>query len=663
MAQDNNPAARRVAGVVLDDLAPGQFAAVTTPSTLVAVIAGAGSGKTRVLTRRIAHRIATGSAEARHTLALTFTREAAGELRRRLRHAGVREHVEAGTFHAVALALLRQRWADLDRRAPTIVDDRDRLLREVVAGIPLTTFGAEVDWSAARGIPPDGYVRAARAAGRRGAVEPARIAAALDAYATLKRRRGVVDFDDLLAMCVAELARDAAWADAIRYRYRHALVDEAQDLNPVQQRLLELLVGARADLFLVGDPAQAIYGFNGSDPGLLLDVAARFPGIEVINLPVNHRCTAPIVAAGVAVLDAGGQRRDMTSARGDGPAVRIVGADDEDAEAGAVATIVRAADPRAVRSGAVAVLARTNAQLPRLAAALDAAGIPIRRVRHPAGSPLGLAIRAATTQPSASRLRAWANDALDADTEPNAVVERRVAAAVLEFLRDQPYGDGAALRSWLATTNPFADPNDGSGVELLTFHAAKGREWPVVVVTGVETGLVPHRAASTNAAREEEARLLHVAVTRAADQLVITWAARRGGYQRQPSPLIAQIDTTDTPPAPPPPELRTASPARDLAHDALVEWRHRAALAAGILPDELCADADLRAIAAARPTTADELAAATSLGLLTASRLLPGITEALQLSFDSDPIGPQSKDRTPHSSALTANRSPRRASS
>jgi ATP-dependent DNA helicase UvrD/PcrA len=638
-----------VLDVVLDDLAPDQLAAVTTPSTLVAVIAGAGSGKTRVLTRRIAHRIATGSAEARHTLALTFTREAAGELRRRLRQAGVREHVEAGTFHAVALSLLRQRWADLDRSAPTVVGDRHRLLTEVAAGIPVAALGAEADWSAARGIPPDRYARAARAAGRRGAIDPARVASALDAYATLKRRRGVVDFDDLLGMCTAELGRDAAWTDAVRYRYRHVLVDEAQDLNPVQQRLLELVVGDRADLFLVGDPAQAIYGFNGSDPGLLLDVAARFAGIEVIGLPVNHRCTAPIVAAGVAVLAAGDRPREGTSARGDGPAVRIVGLDDEEAEAARVAAIVRGVDPRDVRSGGVAVLARTNAQLPRLAAALEAARVPIRRVGQPAASPLGVAIRTATAQPSASRLRAWAHDVFDADRatdpDPGVVAERRVAAAVLEFLRDQPYGDGAALRSWLATADVLAEPGASGGIELLTFHAAKGREWPVVVVTGVETGLVPHRSAGTNAARQEEARLLHVAVTRAADELVITWAARRGGYRRRPSPLIAGIDTTGRAPVAPPVDLLSPVP-RDAAHDALVDWRRRAAVAAGILPDELCAEADLRAIAAARPTTPDELAAATSLGLLTATRLLPGIRDALDLSFDSAPIGRESKDRS-----------------
>jgi DNA helicase-2/ATP-dependent DNA helicase PcrA len=623
---------RRGAAATLADLSPGQLAAVTTPSTLVAVIAGAGSGKTRVLTRRIAHRVAAGTADARHTLALTFTREAAGELRRRLRRSGVREHVEAGTFHAVALGLLRQRWADLDRRPPTVLSDRDRLLAEVAGGIPVATLGAEADWSAARGVTPEGYGRAARAAGRRGAMAPERVAAALAAYATLKRRRGVVDFDDLLAMCAAELATDAAWADGVRFRYRHLLVDEAQDLNPVQQRLLQLLDGGRSDLFLVGDPAQAIYGFNGADPGLLLDVADRLPGIEVIALPVNHRCTRQIVAAGVAVLRAGGHDRPASSARGDGAPIEVLAADDEDDEAALVVRVLRSLDPHDVRAGRVAVLARTNGQLARLSKALAADGIPVRRDELASGTPLAAAVRAATTLGSASRMRGWAHDVLDAGESGDAETvgaERRVASALLEFLREQPFGDGATLRSWLATSRPFAAAEQAAGVELLSFHAAKGREWPSVIVTGVETGLVPHRTATTGAARDEEARLLHVAVTRPADRLVITWARRRGGYRRQPSPLIAGVDTSSPPIVAPPTVLRHEPAPVDPAVGALVAWRDRAAIAAGLLPGELCSDADLAAIADARPTTADELAAVTGLGPLTASRLLPGIRAAL----------------------------------
>jgi DNA helicase-2/ATP-dependent DNA helicase PcrA len=622
------------AGTATAGLTPDQIAAVTTPSTLVAVIAGAGSGKTRVLTRRILHRIERGTADARHTLALTFTREAAGELRRRVRRSGVRDHVEAGTFHSVALALLRQRWLDLDRRPPVIVNDRDRLLAQVADGVPVSALAAEVEWAAARGVTPAAYPTAARRAGRRTAAPPNRIAGALDAYATLKRRRGVVDFDDLLTMCVAELARDAGWANGVRYRFRHLLVDEAQDLNPVQQRLVTLLDGGRGDVFLVGDPAQAIYGFNGADPELLLDVASRFPGIEVVNLPVNHRCTPQIVAAGAAVLRAAEQPRHAVSARADGPPVRVLPADDEDHEAALVAAYIRSLDPHDVRTGQVAVLARTNGQLPRLARVLAAAGIPVHREQLTAGSPLAIAARAATVAPSASRLRAWAHDILEVEPgrEPDEheVAERRVAAAVLEFLREQPLGDGAALRTWLATTRPFDDADATAGVDLLTFHAAKGREWSTVVVTGVETSLVPHRSATTNAARAEEGRLLHVAVTRPADRLVITWAGRRGGYRRLPSPLIAGIDTADVTAAPPPPELRTAPAERDHTLDALRAWRDDAARAAGILPTELCSDRDLQAIARGRPATADDLAAVTSFGALTAARLLPGVLAALE---------------------------------
>ena len=196
-------------GVELD---PAQNAAVTTPSSLVAVIAGAGSGKTRVLTSRIAHRISIGTADPQHTLALTFTREAAGELRRRLRRTGVRDHVEAGTFHSVALGLLRQRWADTSQPAPTVLADPDRLLAEVARGIPLATLSTERNWAAARGIAPDRYVNAAREAGRR-SLSSDRVAEALDAYEDLKRRRGVVDFDDLLAILAREMAGDGAWCE------------------------------------------------------------------------------------------------------------------------------------------------------------------------------------------------------------------------------------------------------------------------------------------------------------------------------------------------------------------------------------------------------------------------------------------------------------------
>ena len=625
---------------LIADLDADQRAAVTTESQLVAVIAGAGSGKTRVLTRRIAYRIAIGSADARHTLALTFTREAAGEMRRRLHRLGLRDHVEAGTFHSVMLGILKQRWADTERRPLTVVSDRRRLLGDSIeAGDrrQLTAFLAEIDWASARGIDAGTYPSAARRAQRRPTPGIDRCAEAYTAFQTLKRRRGVIDFDDVLAHTIRDLRRDDEFADTVRWRFRHLLVDEAQDLNPLQHALVDLLRAGRDDVFLVGDPSQAVYGFNGADPSLLVDVETRFPGVEIIRLPVNHRSTPQVVAAGVHVLATSGQPSGLVSNRADGPLVEQLVADDELDEANRAAKFVLRCDPNLVRTGEIAVLARTNAQLPGFAEALERVGVAVRRSATASGSPLQVAVRQAAALGSASRLRGWAHDILDApgapadpagspgsieDVEP----ERRVAAAALDFLREQPLGDGATFRAWVATTNPFDDAST-DGVDVLTFHGAKGREWHTVIVTGVESGLVPHKSATTAEARAEEARLLYVALTRATDRLLVSRASRRGGYARTVSPFVDDIDLDDAPAAPPPRRVRART---DPLIESLRAWRDDAARRADILPVQLCSDRDLKAIAAARPTTVDELVEATSFGLMTAEKLAPQIVEIVR---------------------------------
>ncbi len=634
------------ADALIADLDADQRAAVTTDGRLVAVIAGAGSGKTRVLTRRIAYRVATETADPRHTLALTFTREAAGEMRKRLHRLGQREHVEAGTFHSVMLGVLKQRWTDTDRRPLTVVNDRWRLVGDTIdAGDrrSLAAYLAEIDWASARGITSDGYAAAARRDQRHPAPGVDRCGAVYADYETLKRRRGVIDFDDVLSHTIRELRRDDDFADTVRWRFRHVLVDEAQDLNPLQHSLVDLLRAGRDDLFLVGDPSQAIYGFNGADPTLLVDVETRFPGVEIIRLPVNHRCTPQIVAAGVHVLTATGQPSPLVSNRADGRAVeRVAGADDLD-EARRIAQFVARCDPNVVRSGEVAVLARTNAQLTPIAAELVAAGIPVRRNATAGGTPLRAAVRQAAALGSASRLRGWAHDVLDAppptpasptsatrtgsrrrvepepDAEPDA--ERRVAATLLDFLREQPLADGAAFRSWVATTNPFDDAST-DGVDLLSFHAAKGREWHTVVASGVESSLVPHKSAGTVQAKAEEGRLLYVAFTRATDRLLVTHAGRRGGYARGASPFIADLDLEPAPPAPPPARIRAKV---DPLVGALEQWRAESARRLDVLPTQLCSDRDLRSIARERPVTVEQLAAITSFGSITAERLAPQI--------------------------------------
>ncbi|WP_162942307.1 UvrD-helicase domain-containing protein [Desertimonas flava] len=628
---------------LLADLDEQQRMAVATPSTLVAVIAAAGSGKTRVLTRRIAYRIADGSADARHTLALTFTREAAGELRRRLRRSGLREPVEAGTFHSVALSVLRQRWMDSNRPPPNIVNDPDRLLGEVAEGVPLETLRAEQAWSAALGVGAAGYTGAARATGRRTGTSHERVAAALERYELLKRRRGVIDLDDLLTMLTADIESDPELASVVRWRFRHLLVDEAQDLNPAQYRLLRAVLGDSRDLFLVGDPTQSIYGFNGSDSSLLADIDRHLPGVEIVRLPSNHRCTPEIVTAGMHALRVAGQPADAVSARDGGGSVEFVVAADELDEAARVADIANRCERGLVRNGQVAILARTHHQLAALRTALERLGVPMRRDALAAGTPLAAAVRTAAVLRSASQLRAWAHDIVDlppatpgVPADAAAVAERTVAGAVLDFLHDQPLGDGAAFRSWVASTRPFARPGDADGVELLTFHAAKGREWHTVIVTGVETGLVPHRSATTVDAKGEEARLLHVAFTRASDRLVVTRALRRRGYARHDSPFVAGLEdlTRSAPAAEAPPEIvalgsgAAASPtARRIRR--LEQWRDDMARGIAMLPTQICSDGDLAAIAAAAPSTIDELVAVTGFGPATASRHFDGIRAAL----------------------------------
>lgn len=631
---------------LIADLDADQRRAVTAEPGVVAVIAGAGSGKTRVLTRRVAYRAATGTADPAHTLVLTFTREAAGELRRRLPRLGLTGRVAAGTFHSIAHGLLRQRWADRGVRPRELVPDRERLVRSVidVRGGEAEAVMTEVNWATARGITAAEYTRLATSDDRRGPADPRTVAAALDAYRAAKGERGQIDVDDLLVFEIDELAGDPTYREAVRWRYRHLLVDEAQDLNPLQQRLVDLLAppgDPTADLFLVGDPAQSIFGFNGSDPALLIDVERHFPGVEVIRLPVNHRCTPQVVAAGSAVLAAGGQPTDVVSARPDGALVEIVPTDDEQAEAAFVTRQVSRLDPGLVRSGRVAVLARTHAVLRTVAEALAGSGVPVRHTASGPGSQLAPFLRLAYRISNTDQLRHWAHDHLDeaaelAEVSPTtAAAGAAVARAVLDYLSEQPTGDGAGLRAWVSAADPFGD--DTAGVELLTFHGSKGREWHTVFLVGCETSLVPHRSATTQPAKAEEARLLYVAITRATDHLTISWARRRGGYQRKPTPYLEGFRSTAPPAVPPPPELlgaRHRAP-RELLVDRLHEWRRQAARAAALAPEAIMTDRMLIQIADRPPQSADELDRVTGVGLLTARRLWPGLQAVLDPDADA----------------------------
>ncbi|MGI9594538.1 MAG: UvrD-helicase domain-containing protein, partial [Acidimicrobiales bacterium] len=266
----------RQAERLLDGLNESQIEAVTTTGGPMVVLAGAGSGKTRVLTRRIAWRIVNGETDPNRVLTLTFTRKAAAELRERQRQLGLRDRVPAGTFHGIALTQLRQRWTERRTIPPALLDRKVRFLAQLTSqrkGVEITDVVAEIDWARARLIEPANYHNEALRAGRTPPLSGDELAALMVRYQQEKRRKRLVDFDDLLMLAIRDLRADADYAAAVRWRHRHFYVDEFQDVNPLQFALLKEWLGDRDDLFLVGDPNQAIYGWNGADPRLLEDMA------------------------------------------------------------------------------------------------------------------------------------------------------------------------------------------------------------------------------------------------------------------------------------------------------------------------------------------------------------------------------------------------------
>ena len=626
-----------MAPVDLDALLRGldtdQRAAVSCAESPLAIVAAAGSGKTTVLTRRIAYRVATDpDVAAQHVLALTFTNQAASELRRRLRHVGLRERIEAGTFHAVALRLLRQRAIDTDQRLPVVASDRFRLINEALRLVGSkadpTVVLNELDWTRARQLSPAESLTAAKRVGRRFSLEPTEFIAVADAYVTIKTRRGVVDFDDLLERCLGALNTDRQWAAGIRWRFRHLFVDESQDLNPLQHSLLEAIRDGRPDLCLVGDPRQAIFGFNGADPAIMNNVEQLYPGITIVRLTRNYRCTPQIIDAARGVLRRADQSDDSVAVPVDGVGVRVVGETDEAAENIAVGRILRDIVGSQQTWRSCAVLARTTAQLNALNTALVRAGVPTSlQGRADARREFGAALGEAYACRTHADLGAWA-ERVTSDTSVDPT-RSRVAEAADRFVAQ---GTGMTFRAWVELHSPFDDLNNAEpddAVDLLTLHAAKGREWQTVIIVGTEQGLIPHSTATSRTQRDEEARLLYVACTRAREQLILTWAAQRNGRKTQPSPLIGDIVTRNEEPVGAPPARARTRVAPDPVYAALVAWRSNAAKAAQVTPSAICSDESLRAVARVRPSTIAEIVAITDLGPVSAARIAPRMLDVL----------------------------------
>ncbi len=647
---------------LLHDLDDAQRRAVTSPARPLAILAPAGSGKTRVLTRRIAWRVESGDADASHVLALTFTRKAAGELRDRLQALGLRHGVAAGTFHGVAFAQLRSRWADEGRTPPTLLARKAQVLGSVIAGasVSVAQLAGEIEWAKARLVGPDGYAEAVSGVRRRTPASPDRIAELYGAYEDEKRRARMVDFDDLLRLCSHLLETDSTFAAAQRWRFQHLFVDEFQDVNPLQLRLLDAWRGSSYDLCVVGDPHQAIYGWNGADAGFLEGFRRLYPPSEVVALDGNYRSTPQVLEAAADVLRRGGvDDRPVRAARHDGPAVRLDRHATDRDEATAVARAIR--DRRGHRRpwSAQAVLVRTHTQVGLLTEAFRMAGIPYRvrggdtlLDRRDVRDALDMLRRSPGPLTAClPDLDALAADTAD-DTDPSGSREPDVSLLVQlahDHLRLDPGATTIGFVSWLVATLQAEGGDDRrDAVTVATFHAAKGLEWPIVHLAGLEDGLVPIAHARTHAQRAEEARLLYVAMTRAEDELRGTWAALRtfGGkpVERRLTPWLTglsdrQRDRPAEPTGPPADwrirlaeqraRLAGASPVQSPTLAALQSWREDSARAARVEPSALVDDRLLEIIAERRPSTHDELVAIPGMGALLAARVGDGLLAAL----------------------------------
>jgi len=635
---------------ILAGLNAEQYEAVTVDAPVVVIRAGAGSGKTRVLTRRIAYGAAIDRLDPRRALALTFTRKAAGELNQRLRQLGLRQSAAAGTFHSIALAQLRQRWEEQGRSAPGLLERKYSFVARMLPGTadrttPLDVI-SEIEWAKARRILPDKYQAEAIRAGRVPPLDPATIADLYLQYEETKTARHVIDFDDILILCGRHLQRDSGAASAFRWKFRHVFVDEFQDVNPLQFALLKVFTGSEPDLCAVGDSRQAIYAWNGADSGFLDHFEDHFPGAIGVTLQQNYRSSPEILAAASAMLPDHG-RLVPTQASGDAPSITAHATGEAEAEA--IARALRLTQSSRRKWADMAVLVRTNAQVVVLSDTLSRYDIPVnartetRLLERPEVQDALDRMR-----PESQRLGPALDDLtlhLDTQDEPTApadVDRRAVLDAFVRLGRDHLAVDmNATVESFVTALK--AGTADGGGhrrnaVDVTTFHAAKGLEWDIVHIAGVERGLTPIAHAATAEGVAEEHRLMYVALTRARRSLHLHWAAERTFgdrvSQRNPSPFLEAIAAA-TPTRTTSERLREAtrqvqgaksalapdggrSAPDEPAHEPTVErlrtWRSSVARANGVPAHIVMHDDVLHALAQRRPASRDALAEIAGLG-------------------------------------------------
>ena len=531
----------------------------------VAVLAGAGTGKTRVITHRIAHGVDTGAYSPSRVMAVTFTAKAAGELRGRLRALGV-EGVAARTFHAAALAQLNFFWPTLaGSPAPSIIDNKVRLLGQAADSMrlrpstaTLRDIASEIEWRKVSMLSIEQHSLLGRTMS---GIDSAQFVELQQRYEALKDERRQLDFEDVLLACAGMLEAEPRVAASVHEQYRHFTVDEYQDVSPLQNRLLELWLGDRKDICVVGDASQTIYSFAGAEQRFLLEFERRHPEATVVRLETNSRSQAPILEAANALMKGRPGALELIPARetfnAESPTVTAYDSERDEAEGIAAAVAAR------IESGAspseIAVLYRAHAQSAVLQQALAAQGIPTsvlggtRFFAMPEVRQAILALRAAAVAPTEQGFLPGVQRVLRelglSEEPPAAGGAQRdgweARRAILRLAEDA--GPDENLRTFsdalMARAKDQHEPTMRT-VTLSTLHAAKGLEWPHVHLAGWAEGALPISYATGFEAIDEERRLAYVGVTRASRTLSLSWSRSAGRGERAPSRFLAEMGTT-----------------------------------------------------------------------------------------------------------------------
>jgi DNA helicase-2/ATP-dependent DNA helicase PcrA len=685
MLERQDPAVRQPADAslsgpeaLLASLDPEQREVALAARGPVCVLAGAGTGKTRAVAHRIAYLAATGQTDPARILAVTFTTRAAGELRGRLRQLGQHvpdaglDKVQARTFHSAALRQLTHFWpATVGGAAPRVLESKISVVAEVArrlrvsAGLPeLRDVAGEIEWAKVTQIRPDDYAAASAKAGRTLPLDAGVMARIYAGYEELRTERHLADFESVLELTAAILAEYPVAARSLRDRYRCFVVDEYQDVNPLQKLLLDMWLGDRDEICVVGDPRQTIYSFTGATPAYLTGFPAEFPAAQVIRLVRNYRSSPQVVALANKLVAAAGPPgpEALVAQRPPGPAPLLTEYPDEPAEAAAVArqaqTLLKARTPAAE----IAVLLRTNAQTAAYEQALAEAGVPFQLRgaerffdRDEVRQAVGLVRAAAKSgsapdDPAAEVSAILASIGLTAQPPGGRGTARErwesleaLAQLAATFFAANPAAGLAGLAAELAVRSAIGHVPAMAGVTLASLHSAKGLEWKAVFLPGLTDGTVPIIYAQTDDAVEEERRLLYVGITRARERLYLSWSLARtpGGRRvRKPSRFLEGLtgrraEQTGARPAgrrggASAGGLRPAgvSPgAGDPLFSRLREWRLVASKEQGVPAYVVFSDATLQAIAAARPASRGELASIPGVGAVKLDRYGAAVLE------------------------------------